>query len=151
MLRKTRQSSTVRRVLEDSARPLTTIEVLNQAREQMPTLNVATVYRNIKILLDEGLLRRVDLPGNLPRYEFLQLSSALDQHFQCTLCQRVFKVNGYPGDLNHLAPSGFTVERHALALYGSCADCLRGRQLSGRPKVKDGKRPGHGLTDRRPS
>jgi Fur family ferric uptake transcriptional regulator len=45
-------------------------------------------------------------------------------HFQCTNCQRVFDVHACPGDIDHMAPKGFSVERHELTLYGRCADCI---------------------------
>jgi Fur family ferric uptake transcriptional regulator len=106
-------------VLEAAARPLSQKEVLDQAREQLPTLNAATVYRNVKMLLDEGWLRRVDLAGDISRFESHELSGNRSQHFQCTRCKRVFTVSRDLGDLKQLAPRGFTVKRQELALYGS--------------------------------
>ena len=88
-------------------------------------MGIATVYRNLKLLVEEGSVQVVELPGDSPRYE----SKHLGHHhqFQCRACERVFDVHGCPGDLARLAPAGFRVEAHELTLYGQCADCATGR------------------------
>lgn len=119
--RSTRQRSAIREVLAQSDRPLLPQEVLEAARGAAPTLGLATVYRTLKALADEGQLRTVALPGAAPRYE--TAGRHHHHHFQCTRCQRVFDVHACPGDLGRLAPAGFTVEDHDLTLYGRCAAC----------------------------
>jgi Fur family ferric uptake transcriptional regulator len=95
--------------------------VLEAAQAVVPALSLATVYRNLKQLLDAGEISTVALPGSSPRYE----AAVHDHHhhFQCERCQKVFDVHACPGDLDALAPPGFIVERHELTLYGRCPDC----------------------------
>ena len=95
--------------------------MLDQAQSLAPGLGIATVYRNLKALVDDGTLAVVQLPGENPRYE--PVSRRHHHHFQCRRCQRVFDVHACPGDLSRLAPPGFSVEDHDLTLYGCCADC----------------------------
>ena len=90
---------------------------------------MATVYRNIKLLVDDGAVQVVALPGDNPRYE--STGNAHHHHFQCTVCKRVFDVAGCPGNMASLAPKGFTVERHELTLYGQCMDCRSGAVQAG--------------------
>jgi len=87
---------------------------------------MATVYRNLKSLVDDGALKIVTLPGEGARYEATSVAEHHHHHFQCTNCQRVFDVHACPGDIDHMAPKGFSVERHELTLYGRCADCIAG-------------------------
>ena len=124
MERATRQRSAIRQALAGACRPLLPHEVLEAAREQVPGLGIATVYRSLKSLVDEGLLRVVALPGENARYE--PVGHGHHHHFQCRQCERVFDVHACPGDLSRLAPEGFTVEDHDLTLYGRCKDCQRG-------------------------
>ncbi len=84
-------------------------------------MGIATVYRNIKSLVEEEILQEVLLPGDNPRFEIA--GHKHHHHFQCTQCQRVFDVHACPGDMSRLAPKGFTVENHDLTLYGNCKDC----------------------------
>lgn len=121
MERSTRQRSAIRDAIEAAQRPLLPQEVLAAAQLQVPGLGIATVYRNLKALLDEGAVKLVALPGENPRYE--PVGHGHHHHFQCQACGRVFDVHACPGDLSRLAPPGFTVSDHELTLYGRCADC----------------------------
>lgn len=117
----TRQRSAIETSLHQAGRPLLPQEVLALAQRTVPGLSIATVYRQLKALVDEGALRAVQLAGDPPRYE--PAAQGHHHHFQCTRCQRVFDVPGCPGNLAHLAPDGFVVEDHEVTLYGRCADC----------------------------
>jgi Fur family ferric uptake transcriptional regulator len=124
MERNTRQRSAIRDAIALADRPLLPQEVLDAAQKEVPGLGVATVYRNLKALVEEGELQAVNLPGENPRYELVGHQHHHHHHFQCRQCQRVFDVHACPGDLSGLAPQGFTVEDHDLTLYGRCMDCV---------------------------
>ena len=66
--RATRQKTAIRTVIDAARRPLTPLEVLEAARRQVPALSIATVYRNLKALLEDGAIEAVQLPGESPRY-----------------------------------------------------------------------------------
>lgn len=121
MERNTRQRAAIREAIAQAERPLLPQEVLDAAQPLAPGLGIATVYRNLKALVDEGELQTVNLPGENPRFELA--GHQHHHHFQCTRCERVFDVHACPGDLSRLAPQGFTVEAHDLTLYGRCKDC----------------------------
>jgi Fur family transcriptional regulator, ferric uptake regulator len=121
MERNTRQRSAIREAIAQAERPLLPQEVLDAAQLQVPGLGIATVYRNLKALVEEGELQPVNLPGENPRFEAAGHSH--HHHFQCNQCQKVFDVHACPGDLSRLAPQGFTVEDHDLTLYGRCSAC----------------------------
>ena len=125
MERNTRQRSAIRDVIAQADRPLLPQEVLDEAQRHSPGLGMATVYRNLKALVEEGELQAVNLPGENPRFELT--GHQHHHHFQCRKCERVFDVHACPGDLTKLAPPGFTVEDHDLTLYGLCSDCARRR------------------------
>jgi len=122
MERNTRQRAAILDAISRAGRPLLPKEVLQSAQRATPGLGIATVYRNLKALLAEGQLKAVDLPGENPRFEMA--GGQHHHHFQCMQCQRVFDVEGCPGDLSRLAPPGFAVEDHDLTLYGRCKDCV---------------------------
>lgn len=139
MERNTRQRTAIREAIVKAARPLLPQEVLEAAQADAPGLSIATVYRNLKALLDDGELRAVMLPGENPRYE--AAGGGHHHHFQCTRCQRVFEVHACPGDLASLAPAGFTVEDHDLTLYGRCSECTP--RAAGRRRPAAAKAPVH--------
>jgi Fur family transcriptional regulator, ferric uptake regulator len=121
MERKTRQHQAIHDAIVAAHRPLLAQEVLALASEAVPRLSLATVYRNIKALQDEGSIKAVVLPGQNPRYELASRSH--HHYFQCRQCERVFDLEACPGNLERLAPSGFMVEDHEIILYGKCDDC----------------------------
>ncbi len=84
-------------------------------------MGIATVYRNLKALVEEQSLIAVQLPGGSVLYE--AAGKAHHHHFQCDHCQRVFELEGCLPDIHKLAKPKFRVYRHELILYGICAEC----------------------------
>lgn len=132
--RQTRQRDALLQALQDSARALTPAELCELAQQQVATLNLSTVYRQLNTLQELGIVTRVDLPGQSARYEAacehhahgVEADGEQDHHhhhFHCTRCDRVFPIHACPGSMAELAPPGFQVERHDLTLHGLCADC----------------------------
>lgn len=104
-------------------------------------MGLATVYRNLKQLVDVGDIQVVELPGEATRYEVA--GHKHHHHFHCRDCDRVFDVHECPGNMKDLAPRGFIVEDHELTLYGRCSDC---RSAS----VKQARQSRHASTQRTP-
>jgi Fur family ferric uptake transcriptional regulator len=122
MQRETRQRKAIRKVFLDSSRPLSPDEVLDKGQRQVPGLGIATVYRNVKLLAEEGWLTEVELPGSGARYELAERPH--HHHFVCRACDQAFDVHGCPPQVEELAPQGFVVEDHEVILYGRCPSCV---------------------------
>lgn len=121
--RKTKQRDALRAVLERSERPLSIAELLEAASERIDGLGIATVYRAVSALRDEGWLDAVEIPGEPPRYE--RSDKEHHHHFRCETCDRVFDVAGCIDNLRSLVPPAFRIKGHAVTLYGLCAGCAR--------------------------
>ena len=121
MNRNTRQRRALREAFEEQNRPLSPPELLALASEKVDGLGIATVYRTIKSLLEEGGLTQVDLPGEPPRYELA--GKGEHHHFQCKKCGKVFDAPGRLVELNKLAPEGVAVSTYILMVYGTCQEC----------------------------
>ena len=131
MERHTPQRTAVLSAIARAGRPLLPQEVLELAGSDAPTLSIATVYRALKKLADDGSICPVALAGEPVRYE--AAGQGHHHHFQCRECRRVYDVAGCVGGLGGLVPPGFTLEEHEVILYGRCAECTPAR---------DGRRPG---------
>ena len=129
MERQTRQKQAVMEAIEHSGRSLNPTEIWALAKQAVPSINLSTVYRQIKALHDDRHLVRVDLPGQAPRFEAQCHAPAArghthhHHHFHCTGCEQVFPIHGCPGGIDGLAPKGFQVQSHDLTLHGRCATC----------------------------
>jgi Fur family transcriptional regulator, ferric uptake regulator len=119
--RNTRQRGAIRRVFSSLHRPLSPAEVLDAAKAEVPALGIATVYRTIKAMVDEGEIASIDVPGEAPRYEIAHLGH--HHHFHCRACNKVFEVEGCPTDIPKLAPPGFVADGHEVMLFGRCVTC----------------------------
>lgn len=122
MKRDTRQRQAIRRAIEEVDRPLSPREVLEAASAHHAGLGIATVYRTLKALVEEGALAQVELPGEPPRYE--ATGKRHHHHFHCRACDRVYELEGCPDGLRSLTPAGFSLESHEVVLYGRCAACV---------------------------
>ena len=123
MPRKTHQKTAIVEAIQASDRPLTSNEVLEAARADVPSLGIATVYRNLKVLVEKELIREVVLPGeSTRRYE--RADHHHHPHFLCRVCKKVFDIHACPPGLEDFAPPGFHVEDHELVIYGRCDGCV---------------------------
>jgi Fur family ferric uptake transcriptional regulator len=118
----TQQRRVLGDVFERAKRPLTPAEICEEARKQIPSLGIATVYRAIKQFVAEGQVRTVEVPGVAPHYE----RAARHHHhfFLCQQCRRLFDLVGCLRGVQSLAPTGFRVQEHEIVLYGECASCV---------------------------
>jgi Fur family transcriptional regulator, ferric uptake regulator len=121
MQRETRQRKAIRKALLEAGHPLSPREIHEAAAADVEGLGIATVYRNVNALLEDGWLVAVELPGEPPRYE--RAGKAHHHHFHCRKCDRVYEVEGCPGNIKAVTPEGFTLERHEFVLYGLCLSC----------------------------
>jgi Fur family ferric uptake transcriptional regulator len=121
MERATRQRAAIAAALRAARRPLSPGEIHSASRAAVPKLGTATVYRALRAMVEDGIIVPVHLAGEPPRYEIAHLGH--HHHFRCRACERVFEVEGCPGDLSGLAPKGFQVEAHDVVLFGRCAGC----------------------------
>lgn len=98
-------------------------EIHERASRGISGLGVATVYRTIKALKEEGKISVVELPGEEPRYEPAGLGH--HHHFRCRTCEQTFDLEVCPVGIPRgtTLPGGFEVEDHSLTLYGRCSAC----------------------------
>ena len=123
MVRATQQRKAIHRVLINCGRPLSVNEILEMAQNEVARLGIATVYRNLKALQEEGQVVQIDLPGQPPRWEI----TPEDHHhyFLCSACDRLFDIHGCPEGLTNLLPKGYTLAEHEILLRGQCNACSR--------------------------
>lgn len=121
MKRKTNQRNAIQDVFGRIDRPLGIDEILKAGRETVRSLNQATVYRNLKLLVENGWLKKINTPDMGPRYE--RAGKGHHHHFQCRSCDRVYEIEGCGFNERNSTPPGFVTESHEVFLFGLCSDC----------------------------
>jgi len=121
--RNTRQKQAIAEALRLAGRPLNPIEILAFVTKTQPKTGIATIYRSIKQLKEEGKLETVGVPGHSDRFELKETVSHHHHHFQCDNCGKVFDIEGCIKGINAILPAGFTPKNHEIIWIGSCAGC----------------------------
>lgn len=121
MQRKTTQRTAIEQVFLNEERPLGIDEILRLGRTQVESLNQATVYRNLKLLVGKGWLYQINHPAIGTLYE--RTGKGHHHHFHCRGCNRVFELPGCSLKQEASAPKGFKVEDHEIFLFGLCPSC----------------------------
>jgi Fe2+ or Zn2+ uptake regulation protein len=122
--------TTGRRTLVDvltGLRGPVTIDAIRQERD----LPLSSVYRNLVVLEEAGIVRRVNGVDEAPRFELAEDLTEHHHHLVCTSCGKVEDFVVPPGlerALNravHRAAEQkrFHTSGHQLDLVGLCADC----------------------------
>jgi Fe2+ or Zn2+ uptake regulation protein len=120
--RATPQRLAILDVLSASGGHLAPQEVAQRARDRLPGLNEATVYRTLDFLTRQGLILCAHLGGGRVVYEMADHH----HHLICHQCGRTVQV---AHDLLHevytkiIATTGFRLDTSHLTFFGLCPEC----------------------------
>jgi Fe2+ or Zn2+ uptake regulation protein len=113
--------------LTAAARPLTIPEIL----DERPDLAQSSVYRNLVVLEEAGVVHRVLGTDEFARWELTEDLAGHHHHLICSSCGRVDDVPASAGLERSVAAAaaeitrttGFTTQQHRIDLVGLCRDC----------------------------
>lgn len=122
--RQTRQRDAILQVLHSANGPLPVPEIHARASDLRGGLGIATVYRTLKLLQENGSIQAVTLPSGETCYQGEPHEH--HDHFQCRKCNQVFDLDVCPLRLKSGTelPGGFIVQDHQMLLYGLCPACV---------------------------
>jgi Fur family ferric uptake transcriptional regulator len=90
------------------------------------TVGLASVYRTLDGLVEQGLLQRVDFGDGIARYEPVRAGHDHHHHLVCDGCGKVETFHAAPLERAIEAivrATGYDVTSHDVVLRGACADC----------------------------
>jgi Fur family peroxide stress response transcriptional regulator len=98
-------------------------EIYAEVRKVIPTISLATVYKNIHLFVESGVLRELSPHHGTVRVE---MAATEHHHIVCSRCKSITDIDvaelGFLPRQDHL-PGGFLVERYAVDVIGLCAMC----------------------------
>jgi Fur family peroxide stress response transcriptional regulator len=104
-------------------------DIYEQVRQRIPTISLATVYKNLNLFVESGVLREVSLHHGSRRVE---MGGAAHHHMVCSRCKSITDIGE---DELGLLPKqekltgGFLVERYAVDVIGLCSVCQAERSV----------------------
>jgi len=123
MVRKSKQREAILRVLKNTSSHPTVQWLYDQVRSEIPNISLGTVYRNLKLLKQEGQIIELNLEDTLSRFDG---NAQNHYHFRCERCSRVFDVDKPVNkslDKKVAEKTGFKISHHILEFRGLCQDC----------------------------
>lgn len=118
-------------------------ELLDAAKVEVATINLATVYRALNRLIDKGTIAAVNLPGEPPRYEMASAAAHHHHHFRCDQCDKVYDIPGCAHGVAADLPDGFLERMHEVVIFGVCKECGSGDGSKKKSRKKPASTRGH--------
>ena len=92
-------------------------------KRRVPSISLATIYNNLRMFVEKGLLREVS-----PHASTLLVEGNLEPHHHlvCTRCKSVHDFTGDFIDFKRLArkaPGGFDLTEPLVEVFGLCRRC----------------------------
>lgn len=120
--RLTKQREIILRELKKTDTHPTADELYERVRKKLPKISMGTVYRNLEVLSNSGLIMKLEIPGSPNRFDG---NSSPHHHVRCIKCGRVGDVRNLPSlpDISETAQSDFEILGVETEFYGLCPKC----------------------------
>ena len=114
-------------ILSNETKPLT----INQILEIDSGLAQSSVYRNLSVLEEAGLVVRIITNDDHAHYELAEQILDHHHHIICSPCGEILDFHlsekiekSLESSLKEIADNfGFSIDKHRLDLLGTCGDC----------------------------
>ncbi len=124
-LRMTNQREIILSELKKSRQHLTADELYDRVKKDMPRISLATVYRNLEILSEAGLIGKLEISGRQKRFDY---DVSEHDHIYCAVCHRVDNLDIDRQGLHAReikAVKGYRVSGYRLEIVGICPACQK--------------------------
>ncbi|UUZ83771.1 transcriptional repressor [Paenibacillus sp. P26] len=122
-LRVTERRKSLAKLFAEAAGYLTPKEVYDRLETKHRGLSFETVYRNLRILQDLGMLEQFYLEDGVKFRIGRFAGQHHHHHLICLSCERVYPLDFCPMDHVGEVPNQFKVVKHRFEIYGYCAEC----------------------------
>ena len=111
-----RQRESLLSVLRSTKSHPTANEIYEMMRKENPKISLGTVYRNLALLSEQGVILRIDTEHDSVHQHY---------HFVCNKCGKVEDLLIEPLNITGEVEkeTGCTVSGHMLVFYGECRKC----------------------------
>ena len=123
MSRKSKQKEAILKAVKNTYSHPTADWVYEQVKQEMPHISLGTIYRDLRLLREEGKISEINLADTTSRFDG---NTQNHYHFRCERCGRIFDVDE-PVDkeieMRVARRTGFLISNHRLEFYGLCLGC----------------------------
>lgn len=110
--------------------------IYTDLRKTYPNISLGTVYRNLSLLADHGIISRVTCESKVEHFDARTDSH---YHFICDTCGHVLDLPfTFFSNMTQMANENFAgqVKNHTAFFYGICPDCLSKEEGTDKQEIK---------------
>jgi len=97
-------------------------ELYLMVKKRLPKISLGTVYRNLEVMSELGLIQCLEFAGRQKRFDG---NPKPHYHFRCINCDRIFDLDESEVEIKCKLKNSnqFQVKEYRLEILGYCKDC----------------------------
>lgn len=119
-----KQREEIKQTVLKSEQHLTAEEIYCIVKQKNEKISLATVYRNLNLLSDLGIIRKIYLPNGSVRFDSLLYQHC---HGVCIKCGKIFNIDLNLDNLYYMIEeqTGIQPVQYHFVVEGICTDCQK--------------------------
>ena len=125
MMRITTQRQIILEELSKVKTHPTASELYDMVRKRLPRIGLGTVYRNLELMADNGMILKLEVGGTQKRFD---ATTDTHYHIRCSACSRVDDIDTPVLDdlvKEAATSSSYKVIGHHIEFTGLCPSCQK--------------------------
>ncbi len=103
-------------------------EVYDMVRKRLPRIGLGTVYRNLELMAESGLILKIEVGGTQKRFD-----ATIDPHYhiRCSQCEKVDDIDiPVQHHINEIASTAtnYNILGHHIEFSGICSECCEEKE-----------------------
>lgn len=125
LIRMTTQRQILLEELAKAKNHPTACELYDMVRKRLPRIGLGTVYRNLELMAEGGIILKLEVGGSQKRFD---ADTEPHYHIRCSICSRVENIDV---DVIHnlveaaAKKTSYTILSHHVEFTGECPECQR--------------------------
>lgn len=122
--KRSRQREKILQILCNTDSHPTASWIYDELKKEFTNLSMGTVYRNLNILIEQGLVQKIEAGSSFDRFD---ANTETHYHFICRECGGIDDLpmslfEDFDTKVEKLA--NYQTEKHRLDFYGLCPKCI---------------------------
>ncbi len=104
-------------------------EVYDMVRKRLPRIGLGTIYRNLELMAESGIILKLEVGGTQKRFD---ATVKAHYHIRCTSCGKVDDIDiEVQKEIDEIAARScnYKILGHHIEFSGICDDCSQKEQI----------------------